>query len=144
MCVLTYLLRAKMAETPEASDYTSIKKRIQCAKSEEGQPKQLMDFAGNPREPMPKGLPFELKDYIELVDWTGRIIRADKAGYIPSNMPPILDRVGIPIDSWLTLTKEFEKQLNTFAGSDEHIDVAATQLGYKRTPNRKTCHRLFG
>ena len=28
-------------------------------------------------------LPMTLIDYIELVDWTGRIIREDKSGYIP-------------------------------------------------------------
>ena len=63
-------IRAKMAETPETSDHTSIKQRIAAAKNNET-PKNLAQFVGNPREPMPQGLPFTLKDYIELVDWTG-------------------------------------------------------------------------
>ncbi len=33
-------------------------------------------------------------DYVELVDWTARIIRADKKGAIPSHTPPILQRLG--------------------------------------------------
>jgi len=47
-----------------------------------------MPFAGNPRKDMPRGLPFKLTDYIELVDWTGRIMRDDKRGYINNNLPP--------------------------------------------------------
>jgi len=46
------------------------------------QSKTLMPFAGNPREAMPKGLPFKLTDYIELVDLSGRIIREEKKGFI--------------------------------------------------------------
>lgn len=42
---------------------------------------------------MPKGLPFRLKDYLELGDWTERILREDKRGSIPMNTPPILQRL---------------------------------------------------
>jgi hypothetical protein len=42
------------------------------------QPTNLLAFIGNPRKNMPKGLPFELKDYLELIELTGRCIRADK------------------------------------------------------------------
>lgn len=72
-----------MASTPEASDFTSVRKRIlQLDTSSENQPQQLLPFAGNPREDMPKGLPFRLDDYLELVDWTGRQLRDDKRGLL--------------------------------------------------------------
>jgi hypothetical protein len=57
------------------------------------QPIQLLPFVGNHRDNMPKGIPFNLVDYLELVDWTGRIIREDKRGHIAENLPPILDRL---------------------------------------------------
>jgi hypothetical protein len=41
---------------------------------------------------MSKGIPLNLQDYIELVDWTGRAIWEDKQGYIDNNLPPILER----------------------------------------------------
>lgn len=63
-------IRAKMANTPETSDHTSVKKRIEIFKVIQQQPKSLMPFVGNPGEPMPDGLPFPLNDYLELVDWT--------------------------------------------------------------------------
>ena len=42
------------------------------------QEKQLLTFAGNPKESMPKGLLLQLTDYLGQVDWTGRILREDK------------------------------------------------------------------
>jgi hypothetical protein len=44
---------------------------------------------------MPKGIPFSLKDYCELVDITGRIIRHDKAGHIDHQQQPILQKLGL-------------------------------------------------
>ncbi|TMN93624.1 transposase, partial [Pseudoalteromonas sp. S558] len=83
-------IRAKMANTPEESDHTSAQLRLTCA-MEGKQPKQLLRFAGMPRQIMPKGLPFELKSYLELVELTGRCIREDKRGYIKSTHIPYLE-----------------------------------------------------
>ena len=56
-------IRAKMANTPETSNHTSIKQRINKAQQatqanhKRQQPKALLPFAGYPRNNMPKGLP---------------------------------------------------------------------------------------
>ena len=92
-------VRAKMANTPEASDHTSIKQRTAKAQqvAQANHPRQqaenLMPFVGYPRENMPKGLPFRLTDYIELVDWTGRILREDKRGAISEQTPPVFHQI---------------------------------------------------
>jgi hypothetical protein len=52
-------------------------------------------FAGNPRRDMPNGLPFKLTDYLELVDWTGRIRWDDKRGAIPESTPQTLQQLNI-------------------------------------------------
>ena len=136
-------IRAKIAKNPETSKHTSIKRRIDAAKN--NQPvKNLAQFVGNPREPMPPGLPFKLTDYIALVDWTGRIIRKGKRGCIPEELPPILDRIGIEPENWLELAKGFEKNTKTFVGHEDSIENAALTMGYKRTPYRKNCQSLFG
>ncbi len=83
-------IRAKITATPETSDYTNIKKRIDHAKIEK-QPKSLLRFACIPRKHIPKGLPFELNSYIELVELTGKYNRADKRGYINEANPYSLD-----------------------------------------------------
>jgi hypothetical protein len=65
-------------------------------------------FVGNHRQEMPKGIAYSLIDYCELVDCTGRCIRDDKAGYIEQHHSPILARLGLDTEKWLTLTTEFE------------------------------------
>ncbi len=136
-------IRAKMADTPENSDHTSIKKRITELKEQGQQPKSLMPFVGNPREPMPPGLPFPLHDYLELVDWTGRIIREDKRGAIPSNLPPILGRLAIEPKHWLYLTTQFESKFKGLVGCAFAVKKAATALGYKRSPRLDDLKKAF-
>jgi hypothetical protein len=101
---------AKMDTTPETSKHTSIQNRIQAIIKGE-QPKNLMRFVGNHSQDMPKGIAYSLIDYCELVDCTGRCIREDKAGYIELQHSPILARIGLDTEQWLTLTTEFEKHL---------------------------------
>jgi REP element-mobilizing transposase RayT len=87
-------IRAAIASTPEHSDYTSIQERIR-----QPQDHRLYPFAeGGDHD---QGLPFGLKDYLELVDWAGRQIRRDKKGSIPIATPPILQRLAM--DSTLVL-----------------------------------------
>ena len=77
-------IRAAMARTPEQSDYTSIQERI----------KHLENGCLRPfDEKEETGIPFKLKDYLELVDWGGREVKRNKRGYIPASAPPILARL---------------------------------------------------
>jgi hypothetical protein len=136
-------VRAKMADTPETSDHTSIKSRIRELKGSGDQPESLMPFVGNPREPMPAGLPFRLRDYIELVDWSGRIIREGKRGAIAANLPPILDRLDIEPKHWLFLVTKFESQFKGLVGCAHRLKAVAKQLGYKRTPGLASCRAVL-
>ena len=136
-------IRAKMAELPETSDHTSVKNRIQAFQEHQQQPQSLMPFVGNPREPMPEGLPFALKDYLELMDWTGRIIREDKRGSIPAEMPPILARLAIEPKYWIFLTTQFESKLKGLVGCVFAVKRAAKKLGYIRSPGFGMCKTVF-
>ncbi|MFT5224546.1 MAG: hypothetical protein ACI8XX_000291 [Polaribacter sp.] len=55
------------------------------------------------------GILFSLKDYLQLVDTTGRMIRPGKRGAIPINLPPILERLSIERQQWLQQSQQFEK-----------------------------------
>ncbi|MEJ2062923.1 MAG: transposase, partial [Reinekea sp.] len=131
-------VRAQLAETPEQSDYTSAKKRIQSAQQTEktqshpNQPKTLFPFVGNPRQPMPEGLPFKLEDYLELLDWTGRTLREDKRGTIHGQTPPILQHLNITPKNWIYSTQHFESSFKSFAGKWESVKRACAQFGYRR------------
>jgi hypothetical protein len=135
-------VRAKMAETPEKSEYTSVKKRITQAKKGL-QPVDLLPFVGNPRKLMPKGLSFDLKDYLELIDLTGRCIREDKSGYIEQNQPEILIRLNINTENWLTLTKEFRTLFHGAIGHDDVLSKYCLHQGISRRQNISCCAKLF-
>lgn len=142
-------IRAKLANSLETSDYTSIQQRITKAQQAftpnhpQQQPSALMPFAGYPREDMPKGLPFRLTDYLELVDWTGRSIRDDKRGHINSESSPILERLNIDARHWCYLTRHFESKFKGLVGSAHKLRQACQTLGYQRTPGIKSCLDYF-
>ena len=118
-------VRAAMAPTPEDSDYTSIQERItpqfnvseaiSRATKERSLPhfllplKPLLHFDEAITQYEQAGIPFGLSAYIELVDWTGKIIRDDKRGFIDNALPPILDRLSIDKKAWLQQTTQFEQ-----------------------------------
>lgn len=137
-----------MAKTPETSDHTSVQRRIDSAKninaeSEQTSATPLYPFVGGPREPMPEGLPFHFKDYLELVNWTGRFLRDDKRGAIPANLPPILERLDIDPKQWLFLTTQFESRFKSLVGCAYKLKMAAEKLGYQRTPGLGICKAIF-
>jgi REP element-mobilizing transposase RayT len=125
-------IRAKIETTPETSKNTSIKKRTQAVKSKQQQPKTLMPFVGNPRQNMPKGIAYSLKDYCELIDITGRCIREEKAGYIDNSHSPILERLGLDSQQWLTLTTEFEKHFCYAAGAELMMNAFKRHTEHQR------------
>ncbi len=114
-------VRAKMAATPETSNHTSIKERIkptfdlreaikkQGLNSFELPIKALLHFDDAITDQKNSRIPFSLYDYLQLVDWTGRAIRDNKRGHIPSHLPPILQRLNIPTDEWLDNSQQFER-----------------------------------
>jgi REP element-mobilizing transposase RayT len=125
-------IRSKMAATPETSDHTSIQQRTIAIKLKKHQPQSLMPFVGNPRENMPKGIAYMLKDYCELVDTTGRIVREDKVGYIDHHLNPILNRLGLSDEQWVTLTTEFEKHFCYAAGAEQMMNSFKLNTHHKR------------
>ncbi|MBT3022835.1 MAG: transposase [Candidatus Thiodiazotropha sp. (ex Lucina aurantia)] len=134
-------VRAGMAETPEQSEFTSIAERTSRLERdrdpeyEVNNQSGLYPFAGNPRKSMPSGLPFRFKDYLELIDWTGRAIVESKRGYIPGNQPPILERLQIDPQHWLYMTQHFESRFKGIVGTSHKLKEACRRMGYQRTPN---------
>ena len=141
-------VRAAIAKTPESSDHTSIKRRINVALKTQRpnalnqQAHNLFPFAGNPRNPMPEGLPFKLTDYIELVEWTGKQMRSDKRGAIDKNLPPILERLHFESENWFYLTSHFESKLKGLVGSLIELKQACLKLGYQRTVCKQSCEQF--
>lgn len=135
-------VRADMAETPESSDHTSIQERVapkfNLAEAVQSQSEQLflkqfplplkplLNFEAATRNEPQLGILFSLSDYLELVDYTGRIINLDKRGHIPEHQPPILQRLELSIEDWVAEATEFEDRYhdNRRAHLDRRRSVA--------------------
>lgn len=111
-------IRAQLAQTPETSEYTSIKKRIEALK-DGTTPLTLMPFTGGEHKAKANNsIPFALKDYLELVETTGQIARHDKRGKIDIKLPPILKRLNIDTDTWTDIALNFETAYGAWASSE--------------------------
>ena len=58
---------------------------------------------------------------IQLVDATGRSIRADKKGLIDDSLPPILHRLGIDDVTWLNELNQFKFKGRKAIGTIEKL-----------------------
>jgi len=52
--------------------------------------------------------PVVLIDYLDLIDWAGRILRSDKRGAIPAKARTILESLSINDEAWLESVSQFE------------------------------------
>jgi hypothetical protein len=133
-------VRAGIADTPEASDFTSIQQRLRqlaqqgkkakktTTKSQPAIP--LMPLVKQGRDQHKNAIGFALGDYLELVDWAGRIIREDKRGAIPGEAPPILQRMGLEPRRYLEhLQGNAPTEEPAMLGRFERIKQAAKTLG---------------
>ncbi|TQV73572.1 transposase [Aliikangiella marina] len=94
-------VRAGITTNLENSEFTSIHKRLRSI-SQEKLNQSVAAIAGKVRN---RTMTIPLKNYIELVDWTGKyIVHADKAK-IPANISSTLEGLNLNKDSWLNELK---------------------------------------
>ena len=99
-----------MAQTPEDSDYTSIQERIRAKKN------TLLNLGFSDND-----IPYGLTDYCALVDATGRAIVANKPGFIPDDLPDVLDRLNLNANTWLDELKQFKTKGHTAVGTIQQL-----------------------
>ena len=80
-------------------------------------------------------LPMTLDQYLKLLDWTGRQLRKDKAGKIPAEFDPILERLDCSAESWLDLVQNFRKRFRTEAGLAKSLQSVSSAHRSRRHAN---------
>lgn len=135
-------VRAKMAPTPEKSSYTSIQRRIKAA-IQGKKPSNLLNFVGNAHKDKSQGLTFNIHDYLELIDVTGRCIRVGKCGYIEENQPEILTRLNISPENWLILTTQFTKRFHGAVGHADVLNEFCQHQALSRRTTLSACNKLL-
>ncbi len=103
----------------------------------------LVEFTGNTVD-TDSGLPFHFSDYLELVDWTGRAIRADKRGHIPEGLPPILKRLGVEAESWIDTVRHFRRHFYDYVGPADALERCSRTLGRNWLRGVGACRKLLG
>ncbi|MEW8537840.1 MAG: hypothetical protein AB2565_19435 [Candidatus Thiodiazotropha endolucinida] len=131
-------IRASMAKTPEESDFTSIQERIQdyiedqkpanAKQKRRTVPTKLFPMIRVKGDEPTWGINFDQEDYLRLVDWTGRAIRDDKRDSIPEELSPILERLQLDPDAWLSSIKSYSRDYFTAVGAIDRIKVYAQSL----------------
>jgi len=141
-------IRAKVYESVEKSEYTSIFERIhsksyyaESNRSITGKP--LMKFVGTEYQKQSHGICFTLTDYLELVDWSGRIIREDKAGAIVDKTPSLLNTLGLNHEAWMSLANGFGKNYHGAVGSLEELALFAEHTGKKWISRKRELGKIY-
>lgn len=135
-------VRARMADSPEKSNHTCVQARVKALQKNQSPRNTIAEFVGS--NPEACGLPFVLRDYLELTDWTGRLIREDKRGSIRSALPAILERLSLNQEAWKTLTTEFEQQFRQWVGSEHIVRQVYSDKHYQRIPSTDSHRSLLG
>ncbi len=100
-------------------------------------------FVGGSGEYTEAGLPFELADYLQLVDWTGRQWREDKHGAIPAGTPALLLRLGVDGESWSETVRHFRDGFHDHVGPAEALQRRGEALGRRWLRGIRACRRLW-
>lgn len=115
-------IRAAVAKTPETSPHTSIAARIHQ------RDKHLLPFVDNVRHDV-RAIPISQRDYLQLIDWTGRQLHRKKLGRIPTNIPPILVRLNVDDQRWIREMNHYGKWYYRAVGSMHAMDMYCQYLG---------------
>ena len=104
----------------------------------------LADFCGSGGDFSEAGLPFELADYLQLVDWTGRQWREDKRGVISSEVPPLLLRMKVEPATWIETVRRFRHGFHDYVGPVEVLQRRSESLGRRWLRGVGVCRKLWG
>ncbi|PHS20559.1 MAG: hypothetical protein COA86_01015 [Kangiella sp.] len=118
-------IRAKIANTLETSDHTSIQKRLKNHTEDElkGTLKSLAGKVKNRTMILP------LKDYIELLEWTGKMMVSPTKGAIPKHITLSLNHLNIKQENWMVQVQNYGSNYYRFVGSVEKIKEKTKSLG---------------
>jgi REP element-mobilizing transposase RayT len=164
-------VRAGIAKTPETSEYTSAYERIKAFKQREtdldalGRRKGFSPYRWTPdcwlspielakevadetthraiyRASHKGCLPISLGEYLRILDWTGRQISHGQ-GSIPSDIAPLLERLGLMSEGWVTMVTEFGRLFRQSAGRPTSLKNDALRHSRTRVHSIKQTQSHF-
>lgn len=134
-------IRAGIALIPEESEFTSIYERIKALQGRKTTGIRLKRFRS--KRSKRNCLPISLSNYIQLVDWTGRVIRPGKRGSIDRDLPPILERLNIDKEAWIQSMRPKGNVFGRAMGKLNHLQLHAKALGQSWIKGLKAAERMY-
>ena len=157
-------VRAGLARGLEDSTWTSIHQRLRevgvglgeeegepeaaCAEPAEAQPypelhscPRLSPLDGSLEGPA-NALPMDLFQYVEILQWTGQMVREDKAGRITCPPFKLLRQYGLDPDSWLESVERFGS-FGFFVGHPDRLEKTAPRVGRKWLKGQKRARSTY-
>ena len=112
-----------------------------------------LDAQGNPLDPQKSDsgvrasdrgfLPLSVREYLKLLDWTGRQGRQDKRGKIPPNLAPLLARLRIDAGMWCDLVWNFKRYFRSSAGRPQSLRDEAQRRGRHWVQGQRAAEACF-
>lgn len=120
-------IRANMASDLPSSDYTSVQRRVMRMKND----KRAGGFGLKPVAGLCTEQLLEITEsaYIQLVDWTGRLLHPGKTGQIASGTPSVLGTMDISEQRWEGQVSGTESIYWRAIGSVASLCKRAEELG---------------
>jgi REP element-mobilizing transposase RayT len=87
------------------------------------------------------------RQYLELLEWTGRQIQAGKVGRIPAEEPSILNQLGVAGEGWLKLIGSFHTKrggLRRAIGRPAALEAEAAKRGQRWFQGIALSREIFG
>jgi len=102
----------------------------------------LMPFDATGRSTL--AVPFGLQEYVELVEWTGRLVHPNKRGSIAENEPPILERIGVDGEAFIAMAASFLKEFGSAVGAPARLTDLCAQRQTRFLHGMRAARKVFG
>jgi REP element-mobilizing transposase RayT len=141
-------VRAGIADSVVASDFTSAQQRLDGitelgSRSAEATKPTLLPFAQAFREGEDQGLPFNLQDYLDLLDSTGRVVHPTKRGTIPDTTPRLLATLGLAPGEWMKSVADLRARFRLFIGAPHRLSSLAERRGWRWIRGQSAARLLY-
>jgi REP element-mobilizing transposase RayT len=148
LTAMTYVdlnpVRAGIAASPDEFQFTSLYERLRAVRSTAGKTfsgrVQLKSF--KPGAQCDAAIPYSLRDYLALIDWTCRMIR-NEASDAHRRLPSITRRLNIDATAWVSAMQPRGNVFGRAMGKLDHMRLHAKTLGQSWVRGIQAAVHLF-
>ncbi len=84
-----------------------------------------------------------VESYLELLDWTGRELRADKRGQISPDLRPVLERLDLDVEAWVENIAHYGSLFHRLAGTIQRLRAWALATRRAWLHGHRGARRLY-